>query len=380
MKCQTLHIVKITPRVIVSVLGILFAAEGNMAWADSTTAPNVSGSTSGFIKSLPSGVVAQAAKSAEPAWAKNLDKSIKKVPPIVYMQAQQSMNSVQEFIFPGEDPCRIAVDAKGDVWVTDFVENGFVYEFKSSGMPIARYPVGPWPHGITIDPQGRIWITNDTKNGTLTEMNPDGSIAGRYDVGPYPYGVAVIDNYVYVTNHQRNGAITLLKFHGREPVVSILQHEDNPGDITVTTGNFGFNDNTDIIGVVLSGNKVDILVPPQGRLYSKVSKSTIGKRYITDITSDISGNLLVSQAYSTVRLLISASNQLFDGSEFKLGSVRGKNGISVKAVALGHTYGDIYVLGYGRDDVYRFQGVYYEGAPSHASTSGGTGLGGLFGQ
>jgi hypothetical protein len=380
MKNQTLHIRKIKLGIVVVALTLLSAVGGKDAWADSTTAPNGSGSISGFIKSIPSGVLKQWEQSEEPAWTKKHDKPLKNVPPIVYAQAQQPVNAIQSFRFPGKNPCRIAVDANGNIWVTDFVKNGLVYKFTNAGVLVATYQVGPWPHGITIDSQGRIWITNDTKNGTLTELNPNGSTAGRYDAGPYPYGVAVIDNYAYVTNHQRNGAITLLKLHGSEPVVSIVQHEDNPGDITATTGNFGFDDNTDIIAVVLSGKKVDVLVPPHGRLFRKVSKSTIGKRYITDIISDSSGNVLVSQTYSTVRLLNSATSQILDGSAFKLGSVRGKNGISVRAIALGHTYGDIYALGYGRDDVYRFHGVYYEGAPSHASTSGGTGFGGLFGQ
>lgn len=380
MKRQTLRIGKITVRIVLAALAILSAAEGKDACADSTTAPNVSVSTSGLIKSLPPGVIKQWEKSEEPGWAKNLDKSIKNVPPSVYAQAQPSVNAVQVFRFPGKNPCRIAVDEKGDIWVTDFVKNGFVYEFSSSGILIATHPVGPWPHGITIDSQGRIWITNDAKNGTLTEMNPNGSIVGRYDAGPYPYGVAVIGNWAYVTNHQRNGAITLLKFHGGEPVVSIVQHEDNPGDITATAGNFGFNDNTDIIGVVLSGTKVDILVPPHGRLYRKVSKTIIGKKYITDITSDSSGNILISQTKMTTKLINSVFGPMADGSEFKLGGVGSTADVPVRAIALGHTYGDIYAVAYGRDEVYCFHKIYYAGVPSHAPTSKGIGFGGLFGE
>lgn len=383
MKNQTLHIRKIALGMVVAVLALLSAAGEKGAWADSTTAPSGSGSVSGLIKSLPPSVLKQWEHSEEPAATKKLNKMLKNIPQAVYAQAQPSVNAVQVFRFHGKSPCRIAVDAKGDIWVTDFVKNGLVYEFSSSGILIATHPVGPWPHGITIDPQGRIWITNDTKNGTLTEMNPNGSISGRYDAGPYPYGVAVIGNYAYVTNHQRNGAITLLKFHGGEPVVSIVQHEDNPGDITATAGNFGFNDNSDIIAIVLSRKGVVYLLPPHGRLYDKVSNSIIGKSRITDITSDRSGNILISQG-NTVTVIQSVVGLIDDGSEFKLGGAGGTASMSVKAIALGHghAYGDIYAVAYGRDEIYCFHKIYYAGVPSRVPASGGIGLGlgGLFGE
>ncbi len=382
MKNQTLHTRIIKLGIVVVALTLLSAVGGKDAWAESTTAPTLSGSVSGLLKSIPPGVLKQWEQSEEPAWTKKLDKTLKNVPPPVRALAQQSTNVIQWFRFPGKNPCRIAVDAKGDIWVTDFVKNGLVYKFTNTGVLISTYQAGPWPHGITIDSKGQIWITNDTKNGTLTELNPDGSTVGRNDAGPYPYGVAVIDNYVYVTNHQRNGAITLLKFHGGEPVVSVLQHDDNPGDITATAGNFGFNDNTDIIAVVLSGNKVVYLLPPHGGLYANVSKSILGKGRITDITSDSSGNIVVSQGRIAVKVIKSVFGLVSEGSDFKLSGARSSSGISVRAIALGHgqEYGDIYAVAYGRDEVYCFHKIYYAGVPSRAPASGGMGLGGLFGE
>jgi len=104
----------------------------------------------------------------------------------------------------GNNPYGIAIDAIGNVWVTNFGD-GTVSELSSIGVPIQTYTVGTGPRGIAIDPPGNVWVANSGSDAapgsTVTMINPTSGTTTNYTVGSGPHSIAIeTSGNVWVTN------------------------------------------------------------------------------------------------------------------------------------------------------------------------------------
>jgi tripartite motif-containing protein 71 len=96
-------------------------------------------------------------------------------------------------------PIRVALDAAGDVFVTD-AGNNRIQKFSPSGQPLAQWghagtTAGEFnfPVGITVDGQGDLYVA-DFRNGRIQKLAPSGvplaawgsqgSAPGQFDGGP----------------------------------------------------------------------------------------------------------------------------------------------------------------------------------------------------
>lgn len=115
------------------------------------------------------------------------------------------------------NPQNLAVDASGNVWVTNPTGNS-VTELSSTGTaisPSGGYTAGGTlnaPYGIAIDQNGYPWVTN-SGNNTITQLTLAGASKGTYgdsSLLDIPEGIAVdgADN-IWVVN---NGNNTLMSF------------------------------------------------------------------------------------------------------------------------------------------------------------------------
>ncbi len=115
----------------------------------------------------------------------------------------------------GVGPWGIAIDASGNVWVTNSGSNN-VTELNSSGTTIGTFTVGKFPEGIAIDSSGNVWVTgalyggyflsSSSEYGILTELSPTGTIIGTDFVGyNTPPGIAIDPaGNIWVTNSLSN--------------------------------------------------------------------------------------------------------------------------------------------------------------------------------
>ena len=110
----------------------------------------------------------------------------------------------------GNNPYGIAIDAKGNVWVSNYGSNT-VTELSPAGVPLNTFPVGNGPQGIAIDPFGNVWVANagsDAAPGsTVTMINPATGAVANYSVSPPapplygPHSIAIeTSGNVWVTN------------------------------------------------------------------------------------------------------------------------------------------------------------------------------------
>ena len=118
-------------------------------------------------------------------------------------------------------PLGMAIDPSGNVWVANNwcgsgmicyvnTENS-ITEFSSTGSTIGTYTVGVRPWGIAIDASGDVWVTNDLSN-TVSELNPTGLTIATYAVGIWPTGIAIdASGNVWVENY---GDSTLTEIMG----------------------------------------------------------------------------------------------------------------------------------------------------------------------
>ena len=125
-------------------------------------------------------------------------------------------------------PRSIAVDADGNVWVTD-TGNKRVLKFDPEGNPLAQYG-GPGngpsqfeePVGIAIAPSGEILVA-DTWNLRIQRFSPDFDYLGEIPVGSWgshtvtdkPY-LAVLDDGRIVATDPANGAVLVFSSEGQQ--------------------------------------------------------------------------------------------------------------------------------------------------------------------
>ena len=101
----------------------------------------------------------------------------------------------------GINPGGIAIDAAGNVWVTSAASNsssnnGVVTELTASGaykngtLANSSFTVGFTPQGIAIDAAGNVWVSNYGSN-TVMKLNSLGAVLATYPVGTGPFGIAI---------------------------------------------------------------------------------------------------------------------------------------------------------------------------------------------
>ena len=84
-------------------------------------------------------------------------------------------------------PQSIAIDASGDVWMTNIYGNS-VTELTPSGGLVGNFnntnTIGANfnnPFGLAIDTAGNVWVTNYTTGNSVTELTSSGALAGNFN-------------------------------------------------------------------------------------------------------------------------------------------------------------------------------------------------------
>jgi YD repeat-containing protein len=104
-------------------------------------------------------------------------------------------------------PKGVALDSKGDIWVTD-TENNRVQEFNSKGEYLLKFGSkgtgnGQFEHpeGIAIDSSGNLWIT-DPGNSRVQEFNSKGEYVSQFknNILQHSLGIAVAKGNIFVAN------------------------------------------------------------------------------------------------------------------------------------------------------------------------------------
>ncbi len=93
----------------------------------------------------------------------------------------------------GTNPGGIAIDASGNVWVSNYGgDTVSELTYASSYAASNTYAVGSEPWGIAIDKAGNIWVTNYSGD-TVSELTYASSYAASntYAVGSEPYDIAI---------------------------------------------------------------------------------------------------------------------------------------------------------------------------------------------
>ncbi len=112
----------------------------------------------------------------------------------------------------------IAIDASGNAWVCS--PGSSITELSPTGTTIATYPstgtsIATYSGGcftLAIDPSGNIWATG---SNTVTKLSPAGITIGVYTVGQNPAGIAIdASGNVWVTNNG-SGTVTELNIDGK---------------------------------------------------------------------------------------------------------------------------------------------------------------------
>ena len=112
----------------------------------------------------------------------------------------------------GSNPEGIAIDASGNVWVTNSASNS-VTELTASGayknntLVNSSFVTGVQSTGIAIDASGNVWVA-DYGSGYVTELNASGAFVNDFVVGGYPVAIAIdASGYIWVANSVSNGYI-----------------------------------------------------------------------------------------------------------------------------------------------------------------------------
>ena len=131
-------------------------------------------------------------------------------------------------------PNDIAIDASGNVWVTNY-EGNYVTEFSPAGAKLGNYKVGDNPYGIAIDSSGNVWVTNYNGN-TVTELSSTGAKLGHYTGFYSPKGIAIDSSgdVLVVNSGDVNyllGAVTELSSSGA--TLGTYPVDQDPGAIAI---------------------------------------------------------------------------------------------------------------------------------------------------
>ncbi len=235
----------------------------------------------------------------------------------------------------GSNPIGIAIDASGNVWVADRGSNT-VTKLNSSGSIVNTYPVGSNPWGIAIDKAGNVWVTN-IGGTTVSEITYGGGAISSYTVGSGPAGIAIdASGNVWVANEGSN-TVTELNSHGS--TVMTYSVAGSPSPIAIDSSGNAW------VGSVVS-ETVSKINPGSGTI------STYGvPAKPSGIAIDASGNIgITGWNLGTIVELDSSGNIV---NEY---SVNGTPcGIAVD------TSGDVWITDYFNDTATEFIGSYATG-------------------
>jgi streptogramin lyase len=171
----------------------------------------------------------------------------------------------------GNEPFGVAVDSKGNVWVTNggglgwpVPEQGTVTRFRLDGpdtlvQTLAPQPVGVATKVIVTDSKDQVWVAS-SGDGFVYRVGDDGSVLGQYDGGGIdgPWGLAVDgDDNLWVANFGRMGMTSA--FAGRLSKLKGANKDARPEGVptgTALTPDSGYTLRTGGAPVTLPGGDV----------------------------------------------------------------------------------------------------------------------------
>jgi len=184
----------------------------------------------------------------------------------------------------GTTPQGLAVDASGNIWVTNSGSNN-VSQLSPSGALLGTFSTGSGDCCLAIDASGNVWIAN-AGAGTVTELNSSGALVGTITVGTTPVPVAVDQSgNVWVGNRGSN-SVTELNSSGQ--TVATYPSINSPQGIAIDgSGNVWI--------ASLNGNTV-IELNSAGTVLGTFSSGTFPQA----VAIDSSGNIYVTNSGGTV--------------------------------------------------------------------------------
>ncbi len=122
---------------------------------------------------------------------------------IVSSSTTNVFTGLMESTYPvGTNPIGVAIDASGNVWISDGIlpSTNYAIKLNSGGSRQGTYQVGSMPEGMAIDASGNVWIVNYASNN-VTELDANGNLITTVTVGNAPQGIAIdASGQVWVTN------------------------------------------------------------------------------------------------------------------------------------------------------------------------------------
>lgn len=134
-------------------------------------------------------------------------------------------------------PSYCAIDAKGNLWVTNYGSRNVTQYLKGSKRPHAVITKGlTYPVGIAFDPSGNLYVGNfDSFSENVVVYAPGSKSPSRTITNGVtsPRGLAVDANgTLYVTNVYQND-VAEYRSGQSDPFQTITQAMDRPGDVAV---------------------------------------------------------------------------------------------------------------------------------------------------
>ena len=242
----------------------------------------------------------------------------------------------------GNGPIGIAIDASGNIWVANSADNT-VNELNSGGSIIGTYGVGFTPADIAIDATGNVWVANNGGN-TVSEITYGGSTISSYTVGSSPFGIAIDGSgNVWVTNLCGNGPVSCAQYStvGTVTELSSIGSTMNTYAVGAEPSAIAIDKSGNVwVGNMISGT-VSKINPGSGTIstYSVTA-------YPVGIAIDSSGNIGVTGLFAgTIIELDSSGNTI---NTYNVGGM--PLGIAIDAT------GDVWVTDYSNNTVTDYTG------------------------
>jgi sugar lactone lactonase YvrE len=205
-------------------------------------------------------------------------------------------------------PYRVAVDASGNVYISDTQANQVLKETLANGVYTESVVVSTGlatPYGVAVDGSGNVYIADNGHNRIVKET-PSGNSYTQTVVSTtalsYPTGVAADasgDLYVADTGH---GRILVERPSAGSYIETVLTYSSNFAQITGiavdSSGNIYVSD--------IDNNAVYTETYSAGS-YTPSTISTSGLNYPYDLTVDASGNLFICD-FTNKRIVLETNN------------------------------------------------------------------------
>jgi len=243
-------------------------------------------------------------------------------------------------------PEGVAVDASGNVYVTDAEEYYVVKETLASGT-FTQSDVGltpPSQFGIAVDASGNLYVTSSGTNEVWEWTYANGaytsSVIANSDAGiNIPWGIAVDKNgNVFVSNSGSSSVIELKPAGGGEFSVSTIANSSDQG----LNGPEGIAvDSNGNVYICDSGNERVVIMNYSGGKYT-LSSTVFGPfDQLTGVAVDLNGNVYISAATQSTIYKETLSNGAYTQSQFLDFGILAPGGVAVDA------NGNVYVADTG---------------------------------